>query len=76
MVLPFFSAARVGPVLVSGPLFGWIVFGLEVEPVLGGLGALGAALASVGIRTDRIVEYEAELKSGRLLTSAPGATDE
>ena len=42
-----FLVPGVGPLLVAGPLAGWIVGALEGVVVGGGFGALGAALASI-----------------------------
>jgi hypothetical protein len=44
--LPFGSAAfaipGIGPILVAGPLVGWIIAGLEGAVVVGGVSAVGA----------------------------------
>src|SRR6202451_4584374 len=45
----FFWVPGIGPLLVAGPLVAWIVGALEGAAVVGGLSALGAALASIGI---------------------------
>jgi hypothetical protein len=57
-----------------GPLIfaGWIVGALEGAIVGGGLAALGAALASVGIPKNSIVQYESALKAGSFLLVAHG----
>ncbi len=71
----FFFVPGVGPLFVAGPLAGWIVGALEGAAIVGGLSALGAALCSVGIPRDSIVQYETALKAGKFLvianTSAP-----
>jgi hypothetical protein len=72
----FFLVPGVGPLLVAGPLVGWFIGALEGAAVVGGLSALGAALVSIGIPHNSIVQYETELKSGKLLLVAHGsATD-
>jgi uncharacterized membrane protein len=45
----------------------WIVAGLEGAVVVGGVGAIGGALASIGIPKDSILEYEVALKSDKFL---------
>lgn len=68
----FFWVPGVGPVLVGGPIVAMIVAGLEGAVVVGGFGALGAALASIGIPQDSIVQYQTQLKAGKFLLVAHG----
>ncbi len=63
----FFFVPGVGPLLVAGPLVTWIVGALEGAAVMGGLSALGAALVSVGIPKDSVLQYEAKVKAGKFL---------
>ena len=72
----FFWLPGVGPLLVAGPLVTWIVGVLEGAAVMGGLSALGAGLYSIGIPKDSIVQYETEVKNGRLVLVAHGTADE
>jgi hypothetical protein len=72
----FFAIPGIGPVLVAGPLVAWILGALEGAVVVGGLGAIGAGLYSIGIPKDSIVQYEAALKSDKFLLLAHGTTDE
>jgi uncharacterized membrane protein len=72
----FFFIPGIGPVMVCGPLVGWLVGVLEGAVVLGGLSALGAALYSVGIPEDSIVEYETALKAAKFLVIAHSTADE
>ena len=72
----FFWVPGIGQVLVAGPLVAWIVGALEGAVVTGGLTALGAGLYSIGIPENSIVQYEAEVKNGKLLLVAHGTTDE
>jgi uncharacterized membrane protein len=72
----FFWVPGVGPLLVAGPLVGWIVAALEGAAVTGGLSALGAGLYGIGIPKNSIVQYEAEVKNGQLLLVAHGTADE
>jgi len=66
----------VGPLLVAGPLVGWIVGALEGAVVVGGLSAIGAGLYSLGIPKDSILRYETALKSGRFVLIAHGSAGE
>jgi len=72
----FFWVPGVGPLLVGGPLVVWIIGALEEAAVVGGFSALGAALFSIGIPKNSIVEYETEVKNGKLLLVAHGTPDE
>jgi uncharacterized membrane protein len=71
-----FFIPGIGPVIVFGPLVGWLVGALEGAVVVGGLSALGAGLYSIGIPKDSIVEYETALKSDKFLVMAHGTADE
>jgi hypothetical protein len=72
----FFWVPGIGQLLVAGPLVVWIVGALEEAAVVGGIGALGAALYSIGIPKNSVVKYETEVKTGKLLLIAHGTPDE
>ncbi len=72
----FFWVPGIGPLVVAGPLVTWIVAALEGAVVTGGLTALGAGLYSIGIPKNSIVQYETDVKSGKLLLVAHGTADE
>ncbi|MHC5538124.1 general stress protein [Singulisphaera rosea] len=72
----FFWVPGVGPLLVAGPLVMSIVAGLEGAVVMGGLTVLGAGLYSIGIPKNSIVQYETEVKNGKLLVVAHGTPAE
>jgi len=61
----FFWMPGIGPLLVAGPLIRAILSGEEGARVGGGLGAVGAGLASLGIPTNSVVKYETSLKAGK-----------
>jgi hypothetical protein len=65
-----------GPILVAGPLAGWIVAALENEAVFGGLSALGAAFYGLGIPKGAVLRCEAAVRMDKLLLIAHGAVDE
>jgi hypothetical protein len=72
----FFFIPGVGPLLVAGPLVGWIVGALEGAVVVGGLSAIGAGLYSLGIPKDSILQYETALKTGKYVLIVHGSMDE
>ena len=72
----FFWIPGVGPLLVAGPLVGWLVGALEGDIVVGGLSALGAGLYSLGIPEDSIVQYETALKIGKFILIVHGSADD
>ena len=72
----FFWIPGVGPLLVAGPLVGWIVGALESAVVVGGLSALGAGLYGMGIPKDSILQYETAIKTDKFLVIAHGSMDE
>jgi hypothetical protein len=72
----FFWVPGVGPLLVGGPLVLWIVGALEEAVVVGGVTALGAALCSIGIPNNSVVQYETEVKNGKLLLIVHGTYEE
>jgi hypothetical protein len=69
----FFLIPGVGPLVMAGPLVGWIVGALEGAVVVGGLSALGAGLYGMGIPKDSILQYETALKSGKFVVIAHGS---
>jgi hypothetical protein len=72
----FFAIPGIGPVLVAGPLVGWIVGALEGAVVMGGLSAIGAGLYGMGIPKDSIVQYELALKTDKFLLMVHGTASE
>jgi uncharacterized membrane protein len=72
----FFLIPGVGPLLVAGPLVGWIVGALEGAVVVGGLSAIGAGLYSLGIPKNSILQYETALKTGKFVVIAHGTAAE
>jgi hypothetical protein len=71
-----FIVPGIGPLLVAGPLVAWIVGALEGAAVMGGLSALGAALVSIGIPRDSVLQYESNLKAGKFLLILHGTLQE
>ena len=65
-----------GSVVVLGYLGTIVIAGLENAIIVGGLTALGAALYSIGIPKDSVLEYEAALKADNFLVMAHGTAEE
>ncbi|MEQ1934901.1 MAG: general stress protein [Fimbriimonadaceae bacterium] len=55
---------------------GWIVAGLEGMVIGAGLGTLTAALVSLGIPHDSVIQYETAVKEGNFLVLAHGSDSE
>jgi uncharacterized membrane protein len=72
----FFVIPGVGPVVLAGPLVAYLVGALEGAAVVGGLSALGGALASIGIPKNSVIKYETALKADKFLLIAHGTPEE
>jgi len=72
----FFFVPGIGPIVVGGPIVAWIVGALEGAAVVGGISAVGAALYSIGIPKDSVLQYETSLKANKFLLVVHGTVDE
>ncbi|NOY91763.1 MAG: DUF1269 domain-containing protein [Deltaproteobacteria bacterium] len=72
----FFVIPGLGPIVVGGPLVGWIIGALEGATVGAGFGVVGAALAGIGIPKDSVLRYESSLKANHFLLVVHGTTQE
>jgi hypothetical protein len=72
----FFFIPGIGPLLIAGPLVGWLIGALESAVVVGGLSALGAGLYGLGIPKDSILRYETALKTDKFVVIVHGSSDE
>lgn len=68
----FLTLPIVGHVIILGSLASAVVSAVEGALVMGGLSALGAALFSLGVQRNSVLEYEAALKSDGFLVVAHG----
>jgi len=71
-----FIIPGVGPLLLAGPVVGWLLGALEEAVLVGGLSALGAALFSQGIPKDSVLKYETSVESGKFVIIAHGTAQE
>jgi hypothetical protein len=71
-----FAIPGIGPILVAGPLVAWIIAGLEGAVVVGGVSAIGAALVSIGIPKDSVLEYDTALKTDKFLLIVHGSPEQ
>lgn len=71
-----FLIPGIGPLVIAGPLVGWIVGALEGAVVVGGMSALGAGLFSLGIPENSILKYETSLRADKFVLIAHGSADE
>ena len=72
----FLSTPLIGPVVVLGGFAAVVFTAIEGAIVGGGIGALGAALFSIGIPKDSILQYEDTLKADGFLVLVQGTADE
>ncbi|MGV8862973.1 MAG: general stress protein [Pseudomonas sp.] len=72
----FLTIPVIGPVMVLGHLAAIVVAAVEGAILVGGLSALGAALYSIGIPKDSVIQYEQAVKADGFLVVAHGGTDE
>lgn len=72
----FMTVPAIGPVVVLGYLAAVVVSAVEGAVVVGGLSALGAALYSIGIPKDSVINYETAVKADGFLVMVHGSADE
>lgn len=72
----FLTLPVTGPVIVVGYLTTALIAMVEGAVIVGGLSAVGGALASIGIAKDSIIKYEAAIKADGFLVMAHGSADE
>jgi len=70
------AISGIGPVLIAGPLLGWVLGALE-EPVrAGGITAIGTALNNMGIPKDSVLSYETALRFSKFILLVHGTAEE
>ena len=70
----FLTIPVIGHVMVLGHLAAMVVAAIEGAILIGGLSALGAALYSIGIPKDSVIQYEEAVKANGFLVVAHGST--
>ena len=66
----------IGSVVVLGHLAAMVFAAVQGAVVVGGLSAVGAAIFSIGIPEDSVIQYEEALKADGFLVVAHGPVDE
>ena len=66
----------IGQIMAGGAIVSSIVGALEVAAVAGSLSALGAALYSIGIPENSILQYEAAIKANKFIVIIHGTAGE
>jgi len=69
----FVTIPVVGHVVVLGYLAAMAISAAETAVMVGGLSALGAALYSIGVPKDTVIQYETDVKADDFLVMARGA---
>jgi len=72
----FLTIPVVGHVIVLGYLAAAAISAVEGAVVVGGLSALGAAIFSLGIPKDSVMQYETAIKADEFLVMAHGSRAE
>jgi uncharacterized membrane protein len=71
----FFLIPGIGPLVVMGPLVGWIAGVIEGAALGAAGGILAAALTGLGLPKDSVIKYETEVKAGKFLVIGRGNAD-
>ena len=71
-----FVLPGVGVVAMAGPVVAALASALEGAVVVGGVSALGAALAQIGFPKDQIIKFETALKADKYVLAVHGTADE
>ena len=72
----FMTVPLVGPVVVLGHLATMVFGALQGAAVVGGLGAVAGALASIGVPKDSVLRYEQDLRAENFLVVVHGSEAE
>ena len=72
----FMTVPVIGNVVVLGYLASVIIAAVDNALVVGAVSALGAAIYSIGIPKDSVLQYEEAVKADGFLVMAHGAADE
>lgn len=70
------TISGIGPVLIAGPLLGWVLGALEETVVVRGVTAIGTALKNMGIPKSSILSYETALRFNKFILLVHGTAEE
>jgi len=71
-----FFLPGLGVVAMAGPVVSALVGALEGAVVVGGVSALGAALAKIGLPKEDAIKYESDLKADKYVLIVHGNSEE
>jgi hypothetical protein len=71
-----FVLPGIGPVMVGGPMITMMVAAVEGAVALGGMSALGAVIASLGVPKNSILDYETAIQAEKFLLIVHGGDDD
>jgi len=71
-----FFLPGLGLIALAGPIVATLVAGLEGAVIVGGLSALGGALAAIGIPKHHVIKYEKAVKADKYVLLVHGSADE
>ncbi len=71
-----FFLPGLGLIALAGPIVSALVGALEGALILGGVSALGAALAQIGVPEDQVIKYETALKADKFVLMVHGGAEE
>lgn len=72
----FLTIPVVGHVVVLGYLATVIIAAVENAVLVGGLSAIGAALFSIGVPKDSVLQYETDIAADQFLVAVHGSKEE
>lgn len=72
----FLTAPVAGPVVIVGSFAAMVITGIEGAAVVGAASALAAALASIGIPKDTVLQYEQAIKADGFVILVQGTAEE
>lgn len=72
----FLTSPVIGPVVIVGSFAAMVLTGVEGAVIVGGVSALAAALASIGIPKDTVLQYERAIEADGFVVLVQGTAEE
>ena len=72
----FLTAPITGPIVVVGSFAAMVLGGLEGAAIVGGASALAAALVSIGVPKNTVLQYEQAIKADGFMILVQGTAEE